>query len=108
MSPFKPLSHLESNSLRHLPLETWLPILQHACDFPPRIFESVILNLIKNPNINSNLLFRADILYDSLNDELTNVQQQPSAKDRLEADLREYSIRDGDLAGFQVTRTVVR
>ncbi|MCJ1429545.1 tRNA(Ser) Um(44) 2'-O-methyltransferase [Sticta canariensis] len=108
MSPFKPLSHLESSSLRHLPLETWLPILQHACDFPPRIFESVILNLIKNPNINSNLLFRADILYDSLNDELTNVQQQPSAKERLEADLREYRIRDGDLAGFQVTRTVVR
>lgn len=109
MSPFQPLSHLESISLRRLPRETWLPVLQHACDFPPPIFESVALNLIKNPNINSNLLFRADILYDSLNDELTNVQpQQPSGKERLEADLREYSIRDGHLAGFQITRTLVR
>ena len=108
MSPFKPLSHLESTSLRQLPLETWLPILQHDCDFPPGIFESVILNLIKNPNINSNLLFRADVLYDSLNDELTNVQLEPSAKERLEADLREYSMRDGDLPGFHVTRTLIR
>lgn len=109
MSQFQPLSHLESNSLRRLPRETWLPVLQHACDFPPPIFESVALNLIKNPNINSNLLFRADILYDSLNDELTNAQpQQPSGKERLEADLHEYSIRDGHFAGFQITRTLVR
>ncbi|MCJ1469919.1 tRNA(Ser) Um(44) 2'-O-methyltransferase [Pseudocyphellaria aurata] len=105
MSSFKPLSHLESTSLRRLPLETWLPILQHACDFPAPIFESVALNLIRNPNINSNLLFRADILYDSCNDELTTV---PSEKERLEANLRDYSIRDGDLAGFHITRTLVR
>lgn len=108
MSPFKPLSHLDNNSLRRLPCETWIPVLQHACDFPPPIFESVALNLIKNPNINSNLLFRADILYDSVNDELTNVQLQPLQKKRLQADLREYSIREGDLAGFQIERTLVR
>lgn len=109
MSPFKPLSHLDSIPLRRLPWDTWLPVLQHPCDFPAPIFESVALNLIKNPNINSNLLFRADILYDSCNDEFTNVQQQePSGKERLEADLQEYSIRDGDLAGFQITRTLVR
>lgn len=109
MSPFNPTSHLESLSARRLSPETWIPVLQHACDFPAPIFESVALNLIQNPNINSNLLFRADILYDSLNDELTNVQQQqPSEKKKLEADLREYSIRDGHLAGFQITRTLVR
>lgn len=108
MSPFKPRSHLDSISLPHLPLDTWLPVLQHSCDFPAPIFESVALNLIQNPNINSNLLFRADILYDSLNDELTNVQQPASEKERLEADLREYSIRDNHLAGFQITRTLVR
>lgn len=48
-----------------------LPILGHACDFDPPIFEDVALNLIKNPNINSSLLFRADILYDSRGEEVT-------------------------------------
>ena len=39
-----------------------------ACRFPPSIFLSVMLNLIKNPNITSSHLFRADIMYDSEND----------------------------------------
>ncbi|QSZ34822.1 hypothetical protein DSL72_007681 [Monilinia vaccinii-corymbosi] len=39
----------------------WTPLLQHKCSFPPEIFSQVMLNLIRNPNINSNHLFRADI-----------------------------------------------
>lgn len=49
-----------------------VPILEHDCDFDSAIFEDIAINLIKNPNINSSLLFRADILYDSLGEEVTD------------------------------------
>ena len=39
----------------------WTPLFRHDCTFPPEIFRQVMLNLIRNPNINSNHLFRADI-----------------------------------------------
>lgn len=42
----------------------WTPLLQHKCSFPPEIFSQVMINLIRNPNINSNHLFRADISLD--------------------------------------------
>ena len=38
------------------------------CPFSYKIFLKVMLNLINNPNITSSHLFRADILYDSVND----------------------------------------
>ena len=93
---------------QRLPDETWLPVLQHSCDFPPNVFESVALNLLKNPNINSSLLFRADILYDSSNDELTNVQLPEIEETQLRHWLREYNVRDGQFPSFEVKRTVVR
>lgn len=40
---------------------SWTPLFRHGCTFPPEIFRQVMLNLIRNPNINSNHLFRADI-----------------------------------------------
>lgn len=104
--PFKPISHLESQNLQCLPDQAWIPILQHSCDFPPPIFESVALNLIKNPNINSNLLFRADILYDSFSDELTNTSS--STVGSWEADLQKHRLRDGAIPGFLIKRTLVR
>ena len=93
-----------AKSLR-LPHESWLPVLQHACDFGPQIFENVSLNLLKNPNVNSSLLFRADILYDSANNKLTD-EVLPEA-DRLEA-LRSHCLRDGELPGFEIRRTILR
>ena len=93
---------MDGDSLHRLPDETWLPVLQHSCSFPPLVFQSISLNLIKNPNINSNLLFRADILYDSLKDELEDLD--PLRKVALQA----YKLRDGALPGFQITRTLVR
>lgn len=94
-------------SLR-LPDEAWLPVLQHSCDFPPDVFESVSVNLLKNPNINSSLLFRADVLYDSSNNELTNVQLSVNEETQLQKWLREYNVRDGQLPGFEIKRTVIR
>lgn len=104
--PFKPISHLESQTLHCLPDQAWIPILQHSCDFPPPIFESVALNLIKNPNINSNLLFRADILYDSSNDELTDTSLSTAGS--WKADLQKHRLRDGAIPGFKINRTIVR
>lgn len=50
--------------------EVWTPLFKHECTFPPEIFRQVMLNLIRNPNINTNHLFRADISLDcSLEDE---------------------------------------
>ncbi|ESZ91609.1 methyltransferase-like protein [Sclerotinia borealis F-4128] len=48
---------------------SWTPLLQHKCSFPTEIFSQVMLNLIRNPNINSNYLFRADISLEQLLDE---------------------------------------
>lgn len=95
----------EVDPANRLPNPAWLPVLQHSCNFPPGIFESVSLNLIKNPNINSSLLFRADVLYDSQNNEITDIDL--SEGERREG-LEKYNIRDGDLPGFEVTRTIIR
>ncbi|CAD0050043.1 unnamed protein product [Aureobasidium pullulans] len=43
----------------------WQAMLESDCTFEPEMFLVVMHNLIKNPNIMSTHLFRADILYDS-------------------------------------------
>ena len=108
MPGFEPedLTLKTKRSLHSLPDRAWLPILRHPCDFGPQIFDEVSINLIKNPNINSNLLFRADILYDSLDNESKDVPQ--AERSRLHGLLQEFSARDGDLAGFEVERTLIR
>jgi len=45
--------------------QTWTPLYKQKCSFPPEIFRQVMMNLIRNPNINSNHLFRADISLDA-------------------------------------------
>lgn len=93
---------------QRLPNERWLPVLQHSCEFPPDVFDSVSLNLLKNPNINSSLLFRADLLYDSFDNELTNVQSSEVEETQLRHWLQEYSVRDGQLPGFKIKRSIIR
>lgn len=53
-------------------------MLSSSCTFSPEIFERVMLNLIKNPNIMSTHLFRADIFYDSEHD--VSVSTVPSSE----------------------------
>lgn len=43
----------------------WTPLWESSCSFSPDIFSQVMMNLIRNPNLNSNYLFRADILLES-------------------------------------------
>jgi len=58
---------------------SWTPLFQKQCSFPPEIFRQVMLNLIRNPNINSNHLFRADISLESpfADDSLTDSEIPP-------------------------------
>ncbi|KAI9863100.1 MAG: tRNA(Ser) Um(44) 2'-O-methyltransferase [Trichoglossum hirsutum] len=88
------LSALESATTQEG--EPWWPVLEQQCDFQSTIFCSVMMNLIKNPNINSNRLFRADILYDSLG-ELGKPDYDASTPPR-----------GVEVAGFSCNRTLVR
>ncbi|KAL6721922.1 tRNA(Ser) Um(44) 2'-O-methyltransferase [Lecanora helva] len=93
------------DDVNRLPHEAWLPVLQRSCGFPPDVFDSVCLNLIKNPNINSSLLFRADVLYDS--DPDASADSTLSEVERDEA-LQKYNLFDGELSGFEIRRTIIR
>lgn len=62
-SPRTPSKSLHTGLSGH-----WQPMLESDCTFQPEMFLRVMNNLIKNPNIMSSHLFRADILYDSEND----------------------------------------
>ncbi|KAI5810033.1 hypothetical protein DFH27DRAFT_629823 [Peziza echinospora] len=42
----------------------WLPSLERSCVFPEEIFLKTMDDMILNPNINSSLLLRADVLWD--------------------------------------------
>ena len=92
-----------------LPDELWLPILEHGCDFGNAIFEENALYLIKNPNINSSLLFRADVLYDSQGGEVTDSHytKRPSIAE-AQALLRQFGIQKRDLPGYEIRRTIIR
>ena len=105
--PFKPREFSFSlddraNLLRE---NGWQPILEHDCDFDPEVFQSVTLNLIRNPNINSSHLFRADIIYDSLNGEFTNVEWPVVEVNRL---LHAATWVRQAFANFRLQRTIVR
>lgn len=97
--------HSENDAVNLLDADGWLPVVQHACDFDPQVFEQVSINLLRNPNINSSHLFRADILYDSFNNEHTNVDWP---KEDLEDILREFDGLEEAFKTYQIKRTWVR
>lgn len=85
--------------------DIWKPILESDCDFNPSIFEDITLNLIRNPNINSSHLFRADILYDSKDNEYRNVQWPAADLERLRL---QAILAPNAFPGFQLQRTLIR
>ncbi len=86
----------------------WLAILQHPCPFPAEIFEDVTLNLIRNPNINSSVLFRADILYDSVKQSGRDGHAaQPDVRHIREI-LQDHVVPHNGFPGFTLKRTFVR
>ncbi|KAI1311243.1 hypothetical protein F5Y03DRAFT_325279 [Xylaria venustula] len=57
---------------------TWTPLFRKKCSFDPGNFAKVMDNLIRNPNINSSWLFRADILteQDSAHAPIHNIEAE--------------------------------
>lgn len=84
-----------------LPEELWLTVLDSPCTFRPENFEHVMLNLVKNPNVTSSHLFRADIFYDSSKDHLHDGGLLKHLKP-------EYRPKPFTLPGWQIGRTIVR
>ncbi|KAI1501654.1 hypothetical protein F5X99DRAFT_382058 [Biscogniauxia marginata] len=74
----------------------WDPLYQKDCGFGPDIFSEVMMNLIRNPNINSTWLFRADIL----------VEQDMSQETR--SDLPTPAPTIVQFAGFSLDKALVR
>jgi tRNASer (uridine44-2'-O)-methyltransferase len=88
-----------------IPDPAFLPVLQNSCQFGPDVFEQVSLNTIKNPNLNSSHLFRADILYDSLGGECTNLDWPEPDLQRLR---QQSALADGAFPGYSLRRTLIR
>ncbi|KAK8877169.1 DUF1613-domain-containing protein [Apiospora arundinis] len=74
----------------------WTPLFWHACTFNPTVFTEVMMNLIRNPNINSSWLFRADVLYEN--------GTVPDGTSDSEAVLP----RPASFTGFDLQQTLVR
>ncbi|KAL8647545.1 MAG: hypothetical protein Q9226_006389 [Calogaya cf. arnoldii] len=94
--------------LRELIDGRWLAVLQHPCSFPPEIFEDVTLNLIHNPNINSSVLFRADILYDSGKQSGRDGKAAESDSHPFKEIPPNHIVAYDGFPGFTLKRTVVR
>jgi tRNASer (uridine44-2'-O)-methyltransferase len=75
----------------------WTPLFWLPCSFDAAIFTDVMLNLIKNPNINSSWLFRADILHDEEGDQGL---AGPSHVD--------YKLQIPSFSGFECKRYMIR
>ncbi|KAF2669300.1 DUF1613-domain-containing protein, partial [Microthyrium microscopicum] len=90
--------------------ELWQSVLLTPCSFPPRFFNQVMENLLRNPNVTSSLLFRADILYDSEkdpeNDLVDDVLEERGLVKHLKQELKPRPGTTFD--GYTKQRAVVR
>lgn len=87
----------------------FVSMLSSPCSFEPQHFTEVMLNMIKNPNVTSSHLFRADIFYDSIDDVSFNPEDSATdlcsfAKHMQPA----YRPRRIQVETFKFQRTVVR
>ena len=74
----------------------WAPLFKNPCTFGPDVFSKVMMNFIRNPNLNSSWLFRADILVEA---------------DSGREDLSDPNIPEPVMAqfpGFQMDKVLVR
>ena len=67
-----------------------------------------MLNLIKNPNLNSSFVFRADILSDSRQDEADSLLFKTISDDGESSDVAQVDSYVMDMQGFRRTRTILR
>ncbi|KAE8415859.1 uracil-O(2)--methyltransferase [Aspergillus pseudocaelatus] len=117
----KPLPEtLEPSSILHnTPTEEWVTskdLLEDGLPFMPEVMKDLTIFLLGNININSTQLFRADILYDSQGVLSTPQQKELSfaqtsnigVEATADAEDRVEPITAKEVAGFNLTRTVVR
>ncbi|EMC94696.1 hypothetical protein BAUCODRAFT_35925 [Baudoinia panamericana UAMH 10762] len=107
MSEFQSTDRTSTPSDIQIPDELWLTVLESQCTFPPDVFHDVMLNLIKNPNVTSTYLFRADILYDSGECD-DDVPSTPGVAGLLRQVKAEYQPINVAVPGYRLSRTVVR
>ncbi|GIZ38932.1 hypothetical protein CKM354_000233000 [Cercospora kikuchii] len=107
---FEPREGKQVKSSITLPDELWHTVLECPCTFPTAVFNTVMLNLIKNPNITSSHLFRADIFYDSETDHSFNPDDASDPyRDGLVAHMKkELQPIRANWPDFRLERTVVR
>ncbi|KAI8953410.1 hypothetical protein F4801DRAFT_537443 [Xylaria longipes] len=79
---------------------TWTPLFQKRCSFDPGNFFKVMNNLIRNPNINSSWLFRADILIEQ--------DSTQALSQNVEADATRPSPIVVQFEGFRLDKLLVR
>lgn len=82
----------------------WRPMYRTPCGFTGEVFVEVMMNMIKNPNLNSSWLFRADILYDSNSIEIAKDDSLVSAVE----DLSIHQPLAKSMAGLVHVRSLVR
>ena len=106
---FAPRSCVDKGSGLEHPSGKWITMLESKCTFSHEIFSQVMLNLIKNPNIMSSHLFRADVFYDSENDTSTLQNGPGEATSTYTKHMKkEYQPIYLDVPGFEWQRTFVR
>ncbi|KAL2104721.1 hypothetical protein VUR80DRAFT_9770 [Thermomyces stellatus] len=73
----------------------WAPMLEHPCSFDSSQFFEVMANFVHNPNLNSNWLFRADILFRRGSDDAdsSSCDDAPRILDFNGFELREVLVR---------------
>jgi tRNASer (uridine44-2'-O)-methyltransferase len=109
---FSPRNLLDGPAQFNLPNESeWKSILETRCSFSPEYFLQVMDNLLRNPNITSSCLFRAEIYYDSIQD--ISVFEDPSQAYARSTLLRQIKAelqpkRLDAHPGLRIRRTVVR
>lgn len=87
----------------------WQPMLESDCTFQSEAFLRVMHNLIKNPNIMSTHLFRADILYDSDNDQtLIDGPKHTQFSEHTKHLKQEFQPKYIEIPGYKWQRTYVR
>jgi tRNASer (uridine44-2'-O)-methyltransferase len=104
-SKFQPIERSDTTPDLQLPNQRWITVLETQCTYGAESFDEVMLNFIKNPNVTSSYLFRADILYDTE----SNGQTQGGASDHhTNSTINEHKPRELELPGWTQERTIVR
>nr|POE79485.1 trna (uracil-o(2)-)-methyltransferase [Quercus suber] len=110
--PVPPKFHAKDRSSTpsdiQLPDEVWLTILDSICTFPPEIFSGVMMNLVKNPNVTSSHLFRADILFDSGENADQDLSTNRNTRLLVQQMKTQYRPREISISGHERVRTIVR